>query len=78
MQAELDAAVLAYESRHIAPALAAFESLAGRGVPAAEYNLAVMHLRGEVPQPDPALAQALLTRAARSGFVTAQLALPSG
>lgn len=78
LQAELDAAVLAYESGRMAPARAAFESLARRQVPAAQYNLAVMHLRSEVPEPDLALAQALLTRAASGGFVTAALALAQG
>ena len=50
-------------------------NLAQRQVPVAQYNLAVMHLRGEVPQPDRALARDLLQRAAAGGLVTAQLAL---
>ncbi|HSQ72873.1 MAG TPA: tetratricopeptide repeat protein [Rubrivivax sp.] len=75
VQAELDAAVLDYDAGHFDQARQAFESLVKHEVPAAQYNLAVMHLRGEVPQPDLPLAQDLLTRAARSGFVTAQLAL---
>ena len=75
VQQELDRAVLAYESGRLAPARAAFEALAQRRVPAAEYNLAVMHLRGELPQPDLALARRLLQRAAEGGFVTAQLML---
>ena len=75
LRAELDAAIEAYEAGRMAPARAAFESLARRRVPAAEYNLAVMHLRGEVAQPDLRQAQGLLTRAAEGGFVTAQLAL---
>jgi TPR repeat protein len=75
LQSELDRAVLDYESGRLAPALAAFESLARRHVPAAEYNLAVMHLRGEVPHPDRAAAERWLRAAARGGFVTAQLML---
>jgi len=78
LRAELDAAIEAYEGGRMAPARAAFESLARRRVPAAEYNLAVMHLRGEVAQPDLRQAQGLLTRAAEGGFVTAQLALAQG
>lgn len=75
VQSELDKAVLAYEAGSLVPARAAFEALAQRRVPAAEYNLAVMHLRGELPQPDVPLARRLLERAARGGFVTAQLML---
>ena len=75
LQAEVDAAVRAYDAGRLAPARDAFESLAQRQVPVAQYNLAVMHLRGEVPQPDRALARDLLQRAAAGGLVTAQLAL---
>jgi len=75
LQNELDRAVVAYESGRLTTARAAFESLARRQVPAAQYNLATMHLRGEVPKPDLALAQWLLTRAAEGGFVTAQFML---
>lgn len=75
LQSELDRAVLEYSSGRPAPALVAFESLARRGVPAAQYNLAVMHLRGEVPRPDLMLARRWLVRAAEAGFVTAQYAL---
>ena len=42
-QGELDLAVIAYESGQLEPARVAFESLARRQVPAAEFNLAVMH-----------------------------------
>ena len=75
LQAELDAAVIAYESGRHAQAQKAFEALSRRGVPAADYNLAVMHLRRELPHASAARAEALLTRAARGGFVTAQLML---
>jgi TPR repeat protein len=74
-QNELDAAVIAYESGQLGPARAAFEALSRRGVAAADYNLAVMHLRGQLPQPSLARAEQLLTRSARGGFVTAQLML---
>jgi TPR repeat protein len=78
LQAKLDQAVATYEAGRLRPAQAAFEALARREVPAAEYNLAVMHLRAEVPRPDRALALRLLQRAAGGGFVTAQLMLGRG
>ena len=78
LQAELDRAVIDYESGRLDAAGAAFDSLSRRGVPAAQYNLAVMHLRAELPQPDPARALALLTQAAEGGFVTAQFMLGQG
>ena len=74
-QAELEIAIADYESGRLDAARAAFEALAARRVPAAEYNLGVMHLRGEVVMPDRRLARQLLQRAAKSGFVTAQFAL---
>ena len=75
VQNELDFAVLDYESGRLDKARQAFASLAARQVPAAEFNLALMHLRRELPRPDLAQARALLERAARGGFVTAQLML---
>lgn len=78
LQSELDRAVLEYASGRMVSARTAFESLARRGVPAAQYNLAVMHLRAEVPRPDRAQARRWLVRAAESGFVTAQFALGQG
>ena len=75
VQAELDAAVMAYASGHHMPARAAFEALARRHVHVAEFNLAVMHLRAELPRPDPQRARQLLTRAAHGGLVIAQLML---
>lgn len=74
-QDALDRAVLDYESGRHEQARRAFEALARRGVAAADYNLAVMHLRGELPGASLRQAEALMTRAARAGFVTAQLAL---
>jgi uncharacterized protein len=48
----------------------AFEALAGQGVPAADYNLALMHLNGDLPGGAEA-ALGRMTRAAEAGFVTA-------
>lgn len=52
-----------------------FERLARLGVPAAEYNLAVMHLRAELRPASTAQAVRLLERAAGRGFVTAMVGL---
>src|SRR5438093_7975453 len=49
--ARLQAATQAHEEGHLNAARQAFERLAREGVPAAHYNLAVMHLRGEMPHP---------------------------
>ena len=78
LQSRLDVAVLAYESGRWTEARAAFSALARQQVPAAHHNLAVMHLRGEVPQPSVATARRLLTQAARAGFVTSQFTLAQG
>ncbi len=75
LQLQLDAAVIDYESGHLDAARVAFEALSKRGLPAADYNLAVMHLKSELPNPSRQRAEQLLTRAARGGFVTAQLML---
>ncbi len=75
LQSQLDRAVLDYESGRHATARQAFEALARRHVPAAEFNLALMHLQGDVPRPDRALARRLLEHSAAAGFVTAQLLL---
>jgi uncharacterized protein len=74
-QAEVDAAVLAYEAGDLPRARAAFERLSSAGVPIADYNLAVMHLRGETVQPNLQEAVRLMSRAAEAGFVTAQFDL---
>jgi len=78
VQAQVDAALVDYEAGRLGPASAVFEALANKRVPVAEYNLAVMHLRGELPMPDRVLAGRLMTRAAEGGFVTAQVALAQG
>jgi hypothetical protein len=48
-QAALEAAVRDYDAGRLAQAQAAFERLSRAGVPAADHNLAVMHLRGHTP-----------------------------
>jgi TPR repeat protein len=74
-QTPLDAAVAAYRSGDIAQARSAFLQLSAKGEPAADYNLAVMHLKREVPAPSNAEALRLMTRAADAGFVTAMVGL---
>ena len=66
----IEDAVAAYERGDLAAARAAFGRLAREGVAAADYNLAVMHLRGELPNASSAEALRLMTRAAEAGFVT--------
>ena len=73
--AELDAAIAAYERGDLASARRAFARLSRAGAPAADYNLAVMHLRRELPRPRPGEALRLMTRAADAGFVTALFGL---
>jgi len=53
----------------------AFERLAAEGVPAAQYDLAMMHLRDEMPRPSKRSALRLLTEAAEQGFVRAMFEL---
>jgi TPR repeat protein len=71
----IDRAVALYERGDHVGAQAAFERLSRAGVAAADYNLGLMHLRGELAKSDPAAAERLLQRAALRGFVTAQFAL---
>jgi len=73
--AAIDSALAAYGRGEWAVARKAFTRLAREGVPAAQYNLAVMQLRDEVPQPNPCEALKLMTRAANGGFVTAMSGL---
>ena len=69
--APIDEAVAAYKRGDLVNARKVFGQLSRQGVPAAHYNLAVMHLRGELPQASPREALNLMTRAAEAGFVTA-------
>jgi uncharacterized protein len=74
-QTPLDAAVAAYQRGDLTAARSAFMQLSRQGVPAADYNLAVMHLRREMPAASDAEAVRLMTRAADGGFVTAMVGM---
>jgi uncharacterized protein len=74
-QPSLDAAVAAYQRGDLTTARSAFMQLSAKGVPAADYNLAVMHLRREMPGASDAEVLRLMTRAAEAGFVTAMVGL---
>lgn len=71
-QAALERAVADYEAGRLGEARVALQALARQQVPAAQYDLAVMHLRGEMPRPSRRQAAQLLLAAAQGGFVTAQ------
>ncbi len=71
----LPAAVAAYQRGDLARARTAFTQLAAQGVAAADYNLAVMHLRRELPRASDREALRHMTRAAEAGFVTAMVGL---
>jgi uncharacterized protein len=75
VQAQLDRAVIDYEDGRIDAARVAFEALSRRGVPAADFNLAVMHMKQQLPEPSLVRAEELLVRAAKGGFVLAQIML---
>ena len=74
-QTALDSAVAAYRRGELTQARSAFMQLSAKGVPAADYNLAVMHLRREMPAASDAEGLRLMTRAADAGFVTAMVGL---
>ena len=74
-QTPLDSAVALYQRGDLAGARAAFTRLSAQGVPAADFNLAVMHLRRELSPASDHEALRLMRRAAESGFVTAMVAL---
>lgn len=59
-----------YGRGEVQAARRAFQALSRQGVPAADYNLALMHLDGDLPGGAPE-ALRLMTRAAEAGFVTA-------
>ena len=71
----LDAAVAAYARGDFTHARTGFMRLSAQGVAAADYNLAVMHLRRELPRASEREAVRLMTRAAEAGFVTAMVGL---
>ncbi len=68
-------ALALYEQGQMAAARSAFEKLSELGIPAADYNLAVMHLKGELAGATVQEAVRLMTRAAGRGFVTAMVGL---
>jgi len=72
---DIEAALALYDRGEVAAARGAFKRLSRKGVVAADYNLAVMHLRGEVPRANGRDALRLMTRAAEGGFVTAMFSL---
>ena len=63
-----------YGRGEVQAAREAFEALSRQGVPAADYNLALMHLQGDLPG-GAAEAARLMQRAAEHGFVTAMFGL---
>ncbi len=65
----------AYERGDLRAAERQFRALSRQGVALGDYNLAMMHLRGELPRPDKRVARQLLERAAARGLVRAELAL---
>ena len=71
----MDAALAAYEAGDLKTAAKGFGALSAKRQPLADYNLAMMHLRGELPRPDPQIARRLLERAAAAKLVRAELAL---
>ena len=71
----VDAALAAYERGDLPRARAAFTRLSAQGNAAADYNLAVMHLRREMPRSSDREALRLMQRAADSGFGTAMAGL---
>ena len=75
VQARVDAAVAHHAAGRLPQAAREFTWLAQRAVPAAQYNLGVMHLRRELPGASAAEGERWLMLAARAGFVTAMYAL---
>lgn len=71
----LEQALALYQQGQHAAARHSFEQLSQQGVPAADYNLAVMHLRRELPDASISEAVRLMLRAAQRGFVTAMVGL---
>lgn len=68
-------ALAAYEAGDRKTAAQLFQGLSAKQLPLADYNLAMMHLRAELPKPQPQKARRLLERAAAHGLVRAELAL---
>jgi len=72
---KLAAAVAASEAGDLKTAAAGFAALSAQHNPLGDFNLAMMHIRAEVPKPNGRLAKRLLERAAAKDFVLAELAL---
>jgi len=68
-------AARAYSAGRFKQAQAEFERLARRGDTLAQFNLAMMHVRGEVPHPDLHAARRLLEQASTGDSWRAPLAL---
>ena len=68
-------AARAYGNGQFKQAQAEFERLARRGDTLAQFNLAMMHVRGEVPHPDLQAARRLLQKASTGESWRASLAL---
>jgi TPR repeat protein len=68
-------ALALYERGEHAQAEQALMRLAAQGIAAADYNLAVMHIRGEAAQPSMSEALRHMTLAAERGFVRAMVGL---
>jgi TPR repeat protein len=74
-QTPLESAVAAYQRGDLTQARSAFMQLSAKSVPAADYNLAVMHLKRQMPAASNREALRLMTRAAEAGFVTAMVGM---
>lgn len=70
----LTEAIGSYARGEVDAARRAFEALARQGVPAADYNLSLMHLNGDLPG-GAVEAERLMRRAADAGFVTAMVGM---
>jgi TPR repeat protein len=73
--APLDDALAAYDQGRLKAAARGFVASARRGEPLGQFNLAMMHLRRELPGASDAQAWRLLERAASSQFALAENAL---
>lgn len=71
----VESAVAAYANNDLSAAAQGFTYFARQGDALAEYNLAMMHLRDELPHANAVVARHLLLQAARQHFVRAELAL---
>jgi uncharacterized protein len=71
----MEQAVQRHQRGDLAGARQDFERLSRQGIPAADYNLAVMHLHKELPDASQPEGLRLMARAAERGFVTAMIGL---